>query len=200
MKRRPLTPLKSSLRTVSRRSRPVRAGTLTIVLLLAATAVAGQSLELSVSPSGGPITARLSFHWNQNATLIKSLGTLLESRINFTVRLYETRRGWLPFRGDKLIAEKDIARSAYWDPLDAHYVVEQTATRHTYAGSEELLAAFFTADNVLLSPIPAARSRSLYVVAQARFEPVLLMPPLTLVSMVGATASVATPWVRKDLP
>jgi hypothetical protein len=202
MKQRPLTPSKSSSRTVSRRSRPVRHGALTVALLLVATAIApAQSLDLSASGSNGPTSVRLAFHWNQNAILIKSLRAGLESRINFTIRLYEARRGWWPFGGDKLLVEKSITRNAYRDRLDEKFTVEQDdGTRRTYAGSDELLAGFFTIDNVMLAPISLAHGRPLYVVARAQFEPVQLMPPLTIVSLVGTTASVATPWVRRDLP
>jgi hypothetical protein len=31
-------------------------------------------------------------------------------------------------------------------------------------------------------------------------EPVRLMPPLTLVALIGTAAAYATPWIRSDVP
>jgi hypothetical protein len=171
-------------------------------LLLAVPAVlCAQSLELAmIDGVGGPVSARLSFHWNQPATLVQSLKSGLESRISFTIRLYEARHGLWPFGADRLLVQKTIARTAYWDPLDATFVVERDdGSRRNYPDSDSLLLGFFSVDRALLSPTSSARGRHLYVVARAQFEPVRLVPPLTLVSIVGATGSVATPWVRKDL-
>jgi len=50
------------------------------------------------------------------------------------------------------------------------------------------------------SDATAAERRRLYVTARAQFEPVRLMPPLTLIGLAGAAANVATPWVRRDAP
>ena len=48
----------------------------------------------------------------------------MESRITFTLRLYEHRRGLLPFRRDRLLVQKKAERSAFWDFLDDTFVVE----------------------------------------------------------------------------
>jgi hypothetical protein len=40
----------------------------------------------------------------------------------------------------------------------------------------------------------------MYAIARAQFEPVRLMPPLTLVVLAGAAATSTTPWTRKELP
>lgn len=202
MKNRLSTPSRSCSKTASRRSSPVRHGLCALALLLVAPAMlCAQGLELTLSGAGGPPSAHLSFHWNQPATLIQSLKSGLESSIGFTFRLYELRRTPWPFRGDRLVMQKTVTRTAYWDPLDGTFVVEQDdGTRRAYPDGAALLDAFFTVSQVLLSPTSSVRGRSLYTMARAQFEPVRLMPPLTLVSMVGATGSVATPWIRKDLP
>ena len=201
MRNRPLTPSRNCSRTVSRRSRAVCRGVLTLVLLLsAATAASAQTLDLRVDAAGGMVNTHMIFHWTQSAALIKSLQSGLESRISFTVRLFEARRGWLPFRRDRLVAEMTIARSAYLDRLDDRYVVEQDGKRRSFAVDADLLAGFLTVADAPFTGSSLTPGRALYVMARARFEPVLLMPPLTLVSLVGATASVATPWVKTALP
>jgi hypothetical protein len=124
----------------------------------------------------------------------------LESRITFTVRLYEKRRSLIPLRPDHLLVERSVSRSAFWDFLDDRYVVESdTGAQLSYASAEELLEGFFSVGDVFLYPLPPDPRRTLYATARAQFEPVRLMPPLTLVSMVGKVAAFVTPWVRKDV-
>ncbi len=69
-----------------------------------------------------------------------------------------------------------------------------------YADPQELIRGFFALDEVFTVDMASAARRRLYVTARAQFEPVRLMPPLTLIGLAGAAASVATPWVRRDAP
>ena len=125
----------------------------------------------------------------------------LESRITFTVRLYEKRRPVLFLAPDHLLVERTVSRSAFWDFLDDRFVVESdTGARVSYASAEELLGDFLSVEEMFLYPVPRNAHRDLYATARAQFEPVRLMPPLTLVSLVGRAAALVTPWVRKDLP
>jgi hypothetical protein len=132
--------------------------------------------------------------------VIDSLRKGLESRITFTVRLYERRRPAFSFAGDRLMSERKIVRSAFWDFLDQVFVVEEGSRQRSYAEPEELIRGFFSLDQSLSMDMSPVARRGLYVAARAQFEPVRLMPPLTLVGMVGAAANVATPWVRRDAP
>jgi hypothetical protein len=158
-------------------------------------------MDLEVSAGSGALTAYLAFQWDQMQDVVTALRQGLESRITFTVRLYEKRRTVLPLARDRLLAERTVSRSAFWDFLDDRYVVESdTGAQVSYASAEELLGSFFSVADVFLYPVPRDPHRALYATARAQFEPVRLMPPLTLISMVGRAAAFVTPWVRKDLP
>ena len=158
-------------------------------------------MDLGVSAQSGALTADLSFRWGPVQDVVAALRQGLESRITFTVRLYEKRRSALPLAPDHLLAERTVSRSAFWDFLDDRYVVESgTGTQVSYASAEELLAGFFSVADVFLYPLPHDPHRALYATARAQFEPVRLMPPLTLISMVGRAAAFVTPWVRTELP
>jgi hypothetical protein len=160
-----------------------------------------QAIELSVAPRGGVLTASLSFRWARAEEVIDSLRKGLESRITFTLRLYERRRPAFSFAGDRLISERTVVRSAFWDFLDRVFVVEgEDGAQKTYTDPAELLRGFFTLDEVFGFDMTAAARRRVYVSARAQFEPVRLMPPLTLIGLTGAAANVATPWVRRDAP
>jgi hypothetical protein len=170
-------------------------------MFLAATTAHCQSTELEVSAGSGALAARVTFNWSQVQDVVAALQEGLESRITFTVRLYEKRRSVFPLPPDHLLVERTVSRSAFWDFLDGRFVVESdTGAQVSYASAEELLHGFFSVADVFLYPVPRDPHRSMYATARAQFEPVRLMPPLTLVSMVGRAAAVVTPWVRRDLP
>ncbi len=210
MRRRLWTRSRSCSTTVSRRNRGAfgaksggafgaRGIAAACVLLLAVAARGGgQEIELSTVAQDGLVTAHLAFRGVPPGDLIESLHKGLESRITFSMRLYEKRRPAFAFAGDRIVAQKIVARSVFWDFLDKVYVVAQDGDGQiVYRDPRELLEGFFTLEETLSSS--PARGR-LYVTARAQFEPVRLMPPLTLVSKVGAAANVTTPWSRRDLP
>ena len=163
--------------------------------LLAAAPCGAQSVDLSVTARGTLIVSTLLFHWPRTTELVDSLRTGLESRITFTVRLYEQRRAALLFSRDRLLAEQVVSRSVFWDFLEGVFVVEQEGGgQKTFPDDASLLAGLFSLEEVF--PGAGAARRPVYVSARAQFEPVRLMPPLTLVSMAGAASTVTTPWVR----
>jgi hypothetical protein len=167
-----------------------------VALFLIASAATGsaQAIELSVAPRGGFLSASLSFRWARADEVINSLRKGLESRITFT-------RPAFSFAGDRLLSERTVTRSALWDFLDKVFVVEEEGRpQKTYGEPGELIRGFFAVDEVFGFDMAAAARRRLYVTARAQFEPVRLMPPLTLVGLAGAAANVATPWVRRDAP
>jgi hypothetical protein len=198
MRRRPSTPSRGCSTIASKRS---RGGLILACFLLAGTAAAAQAqaLELSATQRGSFVGASLSFRWAGANEVIDSLLTGLESRITFTTRLYESRRPAFSFAGDRLLLERTVARSAFWDFLDRVFVVEQEGVpQRTYTDPRELIRGFFALDEAYSADMASASRRRLYVTARAQFEPVRLMPPLTLISLAGASANVTTPWVRGD--
>jgi hypothetical protein len=145
------------------------------------------------------INANVAFRWNKETDLVNSLRDGMEARIIFTLRVYQRRGGFLPFFRDRLLAETSIARSAFWDFLDDKFVVESDdGSRKAYTSAPELLAGFFSLSDYPVSRLPPTLGESRYVTARARLEPVRLMPPLTIVTLVGAAASYTTPWVRRN--
>jgi hypothetical protein len=160
-----------------------------------------QAIELSLVPRGELVVASVSFRWARADELIDSLRKGLEARITFTTRLYESRRPAFSFAGDRLLSERKIARSAFWDFLDKVFVMEEEGgPQKSYADPADLLRGFFAVQEVFGHDREDVSNRRQYVSARAQFEPVRLMPPLTLVGMVGAAANVSTPWVQRDAP
>jgi hypothetical protein len=198
-----LTPWKSSSRTASRRSELPRLLPLPLLLLLALAALpaAGQGLSLSVSREGPLVRAGVVFRWDREQELFSTLREGLESRITFTLRAFEKSPGLLSLLGDRLLAEKTVARSAYFNFLDNTYVVEEAdGARAAYTDLGALLKGFFSVPSASLLVLGSARRGPCYVTARAQFDPVRLMPPLTIVSLAGAAATTTTPWVRAEIP
>lgn len=190
--------------TVSKRNSGPRGHAAVLVLcisLLPSVQLAGQGVDLTVSSSTGVLSADVTFRWNRMEELVASLRQGLESRITFTARVYEKRRGILPFRGDRLLAERRVSHSAFWDFLDDRFVVEtDTGARMSFGSVDALLKGFFGLSAIPLYTGPRDPGAALYVMARAQFEPVRLMPPLTLVSIVGRAATYTSPWARRDAP
>ena len=158
-------------------------------------------LAVSAGLQDGRVVAVLDFRWDRPGELLSSLQDGLESRIVFTARLYEKRTGLQAIRGDHLLAQSSVVRRAYRDILTQQYVVvdETGARRNEYETAVALLPGFLSVPS-LLFPAPVSGTGRLYVTARAVLEPVLLMPPLTLVTLVGSAAAYATPWIRSDVP
>ena len=214
MRRKHSTRCRSFSTTVSRRSDTGRAPSLPRALCLLAAALLGaalltalpaglsaQAIELSMDSGGGFLTASLSFRWTRTDEVITSLRRGLESRITFTTRLYEPRRPVFSFAGDRVLAEKKVTRSAFWDFLDQVFVVEEDGTRQkTYQDPQDLIRGFFSMEETFGYAPSDASPRPLYLAARAQFEPVRLMPPLTLIGLAGAASTITTPWVRREVP
>ena len=215
MRSRRSTPSRNSSTAGSRRSsaRPLAAALGTVLGLglpvlgvaalaaLPAPAAGAQVIELSVAPGDQSFTAAMSFHWSSTDALIESLRRGLESRITFTARLYERRRPAFAFAGDRLVLERTVVRSAFWDFLGQAFVLEEEGRPpETCTDPAQLVRSFFSVEESFPSARADASRGRRYVAARARFEPVRLMPPLTLVGLAGAAASVTTPWVHREAP
>jgi hypothetical protein len=172
---------------------------LVLLAVLSASPAAAQSLDMGLRVRPDGIHADLWFRWNKEQELVSSLQQGMEARIIFTLRLYQRRKGFLPFLGDRLLKETQVARSAFWDFLDRKFVVESDdGSRVDYTTAPELLLGFFSLKDFPLAPLPPRAGESRYVTARARLEPVRLMPPLTIVTLAGAAASYTTPWERRN--
>ncbi len=222
MKRRRWTQLKSSSRTSSRRSRgdgrardpegrsppagarffcpkgkALTGGIALLILLLTPLSASAQSVELTAHRGTDRVQAGVTLVWNRNAELLASLMDGLESRITFTVRLYEKRP--MPFQllGERMAAETSRAQGAFYDFLDRKFVVEgEDGKRRLYSKAEDFLRDFFSWSDIMLT---GRGAEDAYVTARVQFDPVRLMPPLTIVTLVGGTETYMSPWVREEV-
>jgi hypothetical protein len=199
--------LRSSSKIASKRSSPTSAArsfTRSLALLLCVAAapwIHAQTIGGTAASTGGRISADLTFQWDRPEEAVASLQNGLESRIVFTVQLFEKGESVYPFNADRMLAQKTVRRSAFWDFLDAVFVVEEEGSPPTPCRTTaELMESFFSLRGVFLSDVAAHRHAALSIAARAQYEPVRLMPPLTLVNLVGAASNITTPWIRIAVP
>jgi len=147
------------------------------------------------------VRARAVFRWDHGEELASTLREGLESRIIFTLRVFEKTPGLRSLLGDRLLAERTVTRAVYFSFLDADYVVEESSGgRAAFEGLEEALGEFFAVQSGALLLLRPGQAGRCYAAAQVQFDPVRLMPPLTIVSLAGAGGRVTTPWVRAEIP
>jgi hypothetical protein len=133
--------------------------------------------------------------------LERTLRDGLESRITFTVRLYERRSGIGAVFGDALLDERSVSRVAFFDVLAGRFVVEQDGRATAYPDGASLAEGFFSLRGLSLDAAAApGRERTRYVAARVLYDPVRLSPPLTILTLFGVAARATTPWARRDVP
>ena len=133
----------------------------------------------------GTSSARTRLQWDKPEEAAASLQNGLESRIVFTVQLFEKGQGVYPFNADRLLAQKTVgaARSGISSTPCSSW--KRRGAPDDLPGTAELMETFFSLRGIFLYDFPGRRHTALYVAARAQYEPVRLMPPLTLVNLVG---------------
>ena len=192
-------PSKSFLRTDSKRNRPaLLCAAACFMLAVLAPALGAQETQLATAVRDGIVCADLVFHWDREEEFIGSLKDGLESRITFTARLFDRRPALFPSLGNIHVETRTASQSAFYDFLSKKFVIEtDLGKRFTYTSAQDLIRNFFTQTDITLAEWSQVRDP--YVTARVQFEPVRLMPPLTIVSLVGATGTYTSPWIRRDV-
>lgn len=181
--------------------------------LLAPVAAAAQALAVGAAAAGAGARVEVVFSPAPNDLLERTLRDGLESRITFTLRLYEERRGLAAVFGDALLDERTVSRVAFYDALSGRFVVEEDGDAAAYRDGAALAGGFFRLGGLVLGDgdvEPAGRAAAgrdgagrpaaRYVAARVQYDPVRLSPPLTILSLFGVAGRVTTAWVRRDVP
>ena len=169
-----------------------------LLLITAASGLDAQAVELSAVVRDGIVCADLSFRWDREREFIESLQDGLESRITFTARLFDRNQALLPILRNIQIESRTFSQSAFFDFLGKKFIVEtDLGRRTTYDSAEELIRGFFTMSDITLAE--RTQVGDPFVTARVQFEPVRLMPPLTIISLVGASGTYTSPWIQKDV-
>jgi hypothetical protein len=194
-----LTPLKISSKTDSRKSRPhLLLAAVLALLAVSAPRLPAQEVALAAAVREGIVCADIEFRWDREVELIQSLRDGLESRITFTARLYDRKQALLPIMRVVQIESRSFSQSAFFDFLGRKFIVETDLGRRiTFLRAEDLIHAFFTMHDITLAE--RSQVQDPFVSVRVQFEPVRLMPPLTIISLVGAAGTYTSPWITGEV-
>ena len=160
-----------------------------VVLLgiIAGNARAAPYLKFTFSPLLDPKEA-----------IIESLDDGHRAEIRYEARIYRRTTGVNRLFGDRLIAEEMVTYEARWDELNSRYiVVVDEEFERSFFDADDLLAFLLILDNHIIR-LPNDSSDAIYLMCRAQVEPILLVPPLTLLAVVIPKFRMTTPWMRTE--
>ena len=173
-----------------------------------------------VSRRGAEVDVALPAHRGQE--LLEAVESGLSSRVSFELRLYRRRSGLMGIFGDQVLGEARVSHRASYAPLNDEYLLEVTRRhrgRDLPVAQSTVLARFDDRDrfrDALLSisdelvwPLQGDAAATddvsirfsgseAYLSFRVLVQPVVLDPPLHIVSMFGR-GSHATGWVNLQL-
>ena len=160
-----------------------------LILLLMTSAI---SLPLLAVP-----TLTFSFRPEDlpEGSILESLLDGHRSEIRFEVRLYRNIKGFSKLFGDRLVSESFVLYEARRDAINDRYIVTIDREREIIFEHETAFTDFFfgleSYSLTLTDPAP----EEIYVLCRAQVEPIKLVPPLTLLTLILPGYRYTTQWI-----
>jgi hypothetical protein len=204
MKMRPLPPSQSCSATSSRKNsvRPAVLPVVCLFFLLAPQAAPAQAATVEVVRQAGNCIATIVFPLTPSPERLEPIEAGLKSRMVFTVQVMERREGFFSFLGDIILGETTIDYAGYKDFLEDLFVLEDGQGRKTtFTGGGDFFNAFSRVDALPLASLsPCASRPGRYVRVQARYYPVKLVAPLTLIYVFSPRGVIESGWRTAAIP
>ena len=128
--------------------------------------------------------------------ILDSLDAGHRAEIHYEARIYRRTSGINRLFGDRLVAEEKVTYEARWDELNSRYiVVVDEEFERSFFLADDLIAFLLILDNHMI-PLPRDLDDAIYLMCRAQVEPILLVPPLTLLAVVIPKFRMTTPWMR----
>jgi len=162
-------------------------------------AVPGQEILLSAGLTSREIRVSADYAGDEIEEVLSAIQEGFKSEIVFQFRLYERKRGFFSYFGDRLVFEKSVTRLAYHDLFEQRFVVESGDERRTLGGEEQFVPAFFRLSGFLLALIRDIDVRDYYVLGRIRVQPIRLVSPLNIVTLLFQQTVTTTPWQAVDI-
>ncbi len=161
--------------------------------------IPGQEIQLQAGLASREIRVSADFRGGEIQEVLAALQEGFKSEIVFQFRLYERKRGFFSYFGDRLIFEKNFVRLAYLDLFDQQFVIESLNERRAMKDEQEFVSAFFRLSGFLLAGIREIEVQDYYVLARIRVQPVQLVSPLNIITLFSRQAVTTTPWLAVDI-
>jgi len=126
--------------------------------------------------------------------IIESLMDGHRSEVRFEFRMLRKAKGFRKIFGDKLLAEEERVFVARWDAFDESFIVTvDETTEHIFSDAISFLNFFLSVNSHRM-----AVSESLldddYLMCRWRIQPIKLVPPLTLMTLVKSDLQTNSSW------
>jgi hypothetical protein len=99
----------------------------------------------------------------------------------------------------EIVFQKSVTRLAYRDLFEQRFVIESGDERLSIGGEEAFLPAFFRLSGFRLASIRDIDVRDYYVLGRIRVQPVRLVSPLNIVTLLFRRTVTTTPWQAVDI-
>lgn len=162
-----------------------KAPVVTILLLLGLSTVGAQDAEIEFS-------FRIEDY--KTSEIINSLRDGHRSEVLYEFRLLREAKGIAKIFGDRLIEEAQVLYVARWDALDENFVVRIDNTIERAFDDPDMFLAFFLSVRDHTMSIPDDLQNGDYLLGRWRLQPIKLVPPLTLMTLIKPDLQIISSW------
>lgn len=159
----------------------------TILLLLGLFTVDAQDTEIEFTFNIDDYNASQILH---------SLRDGHRSEVLYEFRLLREARGIAKIFGDRLIKETQMRYVARWDALDENFVVLIDDARERAFDDPDVFLAFFLSIRNHTMDLQGSLVDGDYLLCRWRLQPIKLVPPLTLMTLIKPDLQIISSWKR----
>lgn len=126
--------------------------------------------------------------------IMESLMDGHRSEVRYEIRVYRKASGFRRLFGNRLIKQEETVYVARWDALDERYIVLIDGIREEWFESSQPFLRFFLSLSEYSMPVPSEMAENDYLVCRSRIQPIKLVPPLTLLTLIKPELLIVSPW------
>ena len=154
--------------------------------------------SIGASAEGTTIFFSFKVETYQESQIIESLLDGHRSEIHYEFRVFRKATGLRKLFGDRVIEQEETMYIARWDALDESFVVlvDETA-EFVFADAAEFLDFFLSVNNRRMY-IPHSLHDDDYLLCRWIIQPIKLVPPLTLMTLIKSDLQTISPWQLTD--
>lgn len=160
-------------------------------------------LFLFVLTNAGAQMAQIEFSFfvddYSESRIIESLLAGHRSEVRYEFRLLKEARGIGKIFGDRLVAEEAISYVARRDTLDETYVVLIDGVEERVFGNTDSFLAFFLSVKNHTMRLTENLNDGDYLLCRWRLQPIKLVPPLTLMTLIKTDLQIISSWERTPI-
>lgn len=171
------------------------------ILLILGTQVSGMELVDTVHDRGFSLNLTLLIRDFPEEDILMSLNEGYRSEVIFTIRTVQRRLKGLPFFNEEILMENILSITAFRDPFLGEYTMTlPQGGMATFSDPKLFLQFLGQLTSYPLQPIPPHDPQEYQYFLQVRAEvvPILLVPPLNLLTLFSGRYRKHTPW--KTIP